>query len=230
MGLFGTHDPVAVIKNAVIVADVLKDVADRKGLISNIKGKEYPRVEAWQMIATMVGATPFLEWSRPIDQGYEARVVVRDRDGRDICAGEGQCTRHENTWKGRDDYAIRGMAQTRACSRALRSALGFVMTLAGYEATPAEEMEERRAKGAKKETKQAEPPKASPQREALLADLAIAAKQGDKVFVQVWKSLEPKQRQSITQDELQKLQEISWAADEEKAARKDPEPATVPFD
>jgi hypothetical protein len=32
------------------------------------------------------------------------------------------------------------MAQTRAVSKALRGPLGFVVTLAGYEATPAEEM------------------------------------------------------------------------------------------
>jgi hypothetical protein len=37
-------------------------------------------------------------------------------------------------------YAIRSMAQTRAISRALRAPLGQIIVLAGYEATPAEEM------------------------------------------------------------------------------------------
>jgi hypothetical protein len=39
------------------------------------------------------------------------------------------------------DSAVKGMAQTRACSRALRQALGFIVGLAGYSATPQEEME-----------------------------------------------------------------------------------------
>ena len=43
-------------------------------------------------------------------------------------------------WSGRDDYALRSMAQTRAVSKALRLPLGFIVALAGYEATPADEM------------------------------------------------------------------------------------------
>ena len=42
--------------------------------------------------------------------------------------------------KPRDDYALRSMAQTRATSKALRQPLGFVMSLAGFDPTPAEEM------------------------------------------------------------------------------------------
>lgn len=48
--------------------------------------------------------------------------------------------RDERTWKDRDDYALRSMAQTRATSKALRGPLGFIVTLAGFEATPSEEM------------------------------------------------------------------------------------------
>ena len=50
------------------------------------------------------------------------------------------CSRGERTWAKRDDYALRSMAQTRAISKAMRGPLGFVMTLAGFEATPLEEM------------------------------------------------------------------------------------------
>jgi hypothetical protein len=60
--------------------------------------------------------------------------------GQVVGAAEAECLRSERTWKGRDDYALRSMAQTRAVSKALRGPLGFVVTLAGYEATPAEEM------------------------------------------------------------------------------------------
>jgi hypothetical protein len=46
----------------------------------------------------------------------------------------------ERNWSHRDDYALRSMAQTRAVAKALRLCLGWIMSLAGYEATPAEEM------------------------------------------------------------------------------------------
>jgi hypothetical protein len=61
-------------------------------------------------------------------------------DGRVIGAGEAMCTRSERNWSRRDTFALRSMAQTRACSRALRTVLAFVMVLAGKETTPAEEM------------------------------------------------------------------------------------------
>ncbi len=140
IALFGTSDPVETIERAVRVADALKNVVKSKGLISNIKGKEYPQVEAWQTLAVMLGVSLVEEWTRKLENGWEARCVVFSRDGRTIGAADAQCTRDEYTWKSRDDYALRSMAQTRATSKAARSVLGFVMVLAGYQATPAEEM------------------------------------------------------------------------------------------
>ena len=139
--LFGTDDPVEVIAKATRVADALKAVIVARGLVSNIQGKEYPQVEAWQTLAVMLGIAAVCEWSRPIEGGWEARCIVQ-RNGVTIGAAEAQCTRSERTWKNRDDYAIRSMAQTRATSKSLRSVLGFVMVLAGYQATPSEEMPE----------------------------------------------------------------------------------------
>ena len=74
------------------------------------------------------------------EKGWEARVEARTLDGRTIGAAEACCTRDESRWKTQPDYAIRSMAQTRATSKALRGPLGFIVTLAGFQATPAEEM------------------------------------------------------------------------------------------
>jgi hypothetical protein len=57
-----------------------------------------------------------------------------------ISAAESICTRSERTWKERDEYAIKSMAQTRACAKALRNVLAWVAVLAGFEGTPAEEI------------------------------------------------------------------------------------------
>ncbi len=142
--LFGTEDPAEVIAKAAQSADALmKIVRDpKRGLISNISGKEYPKVEAWTLLGSMLGVFPVCIWSRPmIDaDGWEARVEAHTRDGSVVGAAEAMCLRSERNWKNRDDFALRSMAQTRATAKALRLPLGFVMTLAGVEATPAEEM------------------------------------------------------------------------------------------
>lgn len=71
---------------------------------------------------------------------WEARVEVF-KDGVLIGAGEAMCSRAESKWKEADDYAVRGMAQTRATSRAIGAAARWIVTLAGYSGTPAEEMQ-----------------------------------------------------------------------------------------
>lgn len=139
-GLFGASEPVAIIERATCVATALKGVITRQGLISKISGKEYPKCEAWTLLGTMLGVFPVLCWSKPVEGGWEARVEAKTRDGAVVGAAEAQCLRAERNWKDRDDFALRSMAQTRATAKCLRMPLGFVMTLAGYEPTPAEEM------------------------------------------------------------------------------------------
>lgn len=138
--LFRTDDPVEVVERAAKVADALKGVLVRQNLTSRIQGREHVRVEGWTTLGSMLGVVPVCVWTRKVDEGWEARVEARTLDGRVIGAAEAECLRTENTWSGRDDYALRSMAQTRATSKALRGPLGFIVTLAGYAATPAEEM------------------------------------------------------------------------------------------
>jgi len=138
--LFGTTEPTEVIDRAGKVADALKSVIVRQKLTSNIQGKEYVRCEGWTLLGSMLGVYPVNVWTRETANGWEARVEARTRDGAVVGAAEAMCTKDEPRWKNADAYALRSMAQTRATSKALRMPLGFVMTLAGYEATPAEEM------------------------------------------------------------------------------------------
>ncbi|MDH4038802.1 MAG: hypothetical protein OEV86_15115 [Candidatus Krumholzibacteria bacterium] len=133
--------PAEFIDGAVGYANALADVVRSRGLISNIRGKEHVQVEAWTLLGSMLGVFPVVVWTRKTDDGgWEARVEARTLAGQVVGAAEAECSRSEKTWKDRDSYALRSMAQTRAVSKALRAPLGFVMTLAGFEATPAEEM------------------------------------------------------------------------------------------
>lgn len=140
--LFGTNEPTAIVRSATAQAQALADVVRDRKLYSNIQGREYVRVEGWTLLGTMLGVFPVCEWTRPLEggQGWEARVEAKTLDGRTVGAAEAQCSREERNWEDRDEYALRSMAQTRATAKALRIPLGFVMSLAGYETTPAEEM------------------------------------------------------------------------------------------
>ena len=139
VGLFGA-EPSQVIAKVSNIADALKAVISKQGLVKRIKQKDYVMCEGWTLLGTIIGVYPVLEWTREIEHGWEARVVARARDGAVIGAAEAQCTRKEEAWARRDDYALRSMAQTRATSKCLRMPLGFVMSMAGYEPTPFEEM------------------------------------------------------------------------------------------
>jgi hypothetical protein len=142
--LFRTDDPVEVLSKAAEVANALKGVVKQQGLIQNISGKEHPKVEAWQTLGSMLGVTAVCTHTEKTQDrhgkfAYLAHVEAR-LNGQVVGRGEAMCSTSENRWAKADDYAILSMAQTRATSKALKGPLGWVMKLAGYEATPAEEM------------------------------------------------------------------------------------------
>jgi hypothetical protein len=137
--LFGVSDPVDVIGEAKRVATALKAELKAGDMVKRIGNREYVLLEGWQTLATMLGIVGVNVWSRPLENGWEARAEARTLDGRVVGAAEAMCTRAERNWARRDDFAVRSMAQTRALSKALRSPLGFTMTLAGHPAIPAEE-------------------------------------------------------------------------------------------
>lgn len=139
-GVFAVREPAEMVAQAAAVANVLKDIVAKAGLVKRIGTKDYMLVEAWTTLGTLVGCTARTEWSRQIEGGWEAAVEVVNANGLVIGRAEASCLRSERNWKDRDDYALRSMAQTRAMGKALRMPLGWIAVLAGYEATPAEEM------------------------------------------------------------------------------------------
>ena len=62
--LFRTDDPVEVLERAGRVADALKSVIDKQGLITRIKGREHVRVEGWTTLGSMLGVVPVVMWTR----------------------------------------------------------------------------------------------------------------------------------------------------------------------
>lgn len=120
---------------------------------STIQGRRYVAVEGWQAIAVAHGCAASARDVERIEGGVRAIGEIRRMsDGQLIATAEGFVGEDEPTWFGgqsrgktlpkRADYAIRAMAQTRAMSRAGRTAFAHVVVMmnAGLATTPAEEM------------------------------------------------------------------------------------------
>lgn len=140
MTLYGTDNPQTIIERATGQANVLAKVIEDKQLYSTINGRKHVRIEGWTTCGALVGVFAVPVWTKPVDGGWEARVEARTMSGEVVGAADAECLREEKNWSDRDDFALRSMAQTRAASKALRLPLGWIVTLAGFDATPAEEM------------------------------------------------------------------------------------------
>lgn len=154
--------PEIVLAEAQKAAKSLDQVVSGKKKPVIMNGEQYLEFEDWQTVGRFYGVTAKVVSTTFIDygsvQGFEARAVALRADGMEISAAEAMCLNDEDKWSTRAKYAwengkrtkvgeekvplfqLRSMAQTRACAKALRNVLAWVVVLAGYKATPAEEM------------------------------------------------------------------------------------------
>jgi hypothetical protein len=142
--VFG-HNPVEVLKQAQAVADALVPILVKQQLYKVINGKKFVYCDGWTTMTAMLGVFPQVVWSRRVPHQteciYEARVEMKTPTGHVISAGEAMCSSREEKWRDRDEFQIRSMAETRAVGKACRVGFAWILRLAGYEGTPAEEME-----------------------------------------------------------------------------------------
>jgi len=143
LGTMRADGPMALIRQASNIATELAKIIDSRQLFTNIGGKKYVRVEGWSTLGAMLGVLPCEDNVTVYEDGtYEATVsLIRVNDGAVIGRGSAICGMDEKTWASRPNYARRSMAITRATGKAYRLGFSWIMTLAGYEATPAEEMD-----------------------------------------------------------------------------------------
>lgn len=145
--------PTEIIENGVAIANQLKRIVTSAKLVKNISGKNYVMAEGWTTLGAMLSVFPQVEWTKRLDMGqhyaWECRVLLI-KDGKTLASAESMAASNEGAPWARQEYSVRSMAQTRATGKAFRLAFSWVMTLAGFEPTPAEEMPEpRRAEAAR---------------------------------------------------------------------------------
>lgn len=140
------QNPSEVIAQGTEMANQLKDVITRANLITKIGNGEHLQFEAWQTLGAFMGVTPKTEAVEVLkdekDKAFAARAHVSlvDRNGNNVGGAEALCSRAERNWKSKDWFQLESMAQTRAAAKALRMKFAWIVVLAGYNPTPAEEM------------------------------------------------------------------------------------------
>jgi hypothetical protein len=166
----------------------LSQLIKEKGLSSNIQGKQFVNVEGWQFAGASLGLMPIItittDLSKDDEIKYMATCEVRNiTSGQLVATGIALCSNKEKTKRFFDEYAILSMAQTRAIGKAYRNLLAWLMKAAGFEATPAEEMDFAKEEAPTKKPKVvevvAEEIPVEVDRDAIIKDIQAAARMKD---------------------------------------------------
>ena len=142
LALDKTYD-IAEPKQAVAMAVVLKNIVVSQKLYTPIQGHNYAHVEGWMLAGMLTGINVIVEEPKDLSKTGEIKyseTATLYQGDKVVGKGYAVCSNKENKKKNFDEYAILSMAQTRAIGKAYRNKIGFIMKLAGFQATPAEEM------------------------------------------------------------------------------------------
>lgn len=144
----GEGDILFNVKEGLAFAQALADFIKEQKLTVKIRGHDYVKVEGWQFAGINFGVVPIVEKLTKLESTgqehkYQCEVkLVRLANNQTVGFGIGVCTTKEATKRTFDEYAIASMAQTRAIGKAYRNLFAWLVKAAGFEPTPAEEMDE----------------------------------------------------------------------------------------
>jgi hypothetical protein len=168
MALSVARPPAMVLAEAQVAAKALMDVIKNKPKPVVMNGETYLEFEDWQTVARFYGVSAKVISTTYVTiggaAGFECKAeAIDNRTGIPVSAAEAMCLNDESKWSSRAKYEwrtengkrirkqigsepvpmfqLRSMAQTRACAKALRNVLAWVVVLAGFKTTPAEEMD-----------------------------------------------------------------------------------------
>lgn len=134
------------VANATVKAKELYDfvIKNKKGLVINNKRHIY--FTEWQTLANWYGIDVETEVVGPVDyfgdKGVKAKAkAVHMESGNVVGRAEAMCFKSEKGRGKQNWHQIGSMAQTRAGSKALKNALGWIVELGEMSSTPAEEMQ-----------------------------------------------------------------------------------------
>lgn len=138
--------PTKVLEEARQAAHALTDVISKKAKPVKFNGEIYLEFEDWQTVGRFYGITARVRETKYVQydkvSGFEASAdAILVSTGQVISSAESLCLNDESNWAKKPMFQLKSMSQTRACAKALRNVLAWVVVLAGYKPTPAEEMD-----------------------------------------------------------------------------------------
>lgn len=165
VGIF--NPPEVVLSNAMIAAKALQSVIANKPDPVIMNGQQYLEFDDWQLCGQFYGYSVKTGDAVPVEvdgvKGAKAHAdLINVKTGEVVGGAEAYCMRDEPKWNTRAKYEWQGeghdrkkvkvadevvpwfqlasMSQTRAGAKAFRNRLAWVVVLAGYRPTPAEEI------------------------------------------------------------------------------------------
>ena len=127
----------AVFNRSVEVAREFADHIRKSGQIIKIQGRDYVTVAGWSILPAFESANCYTVAYQIGEDGTAYAEAVVEKDGEIASRGFGACSQQDRP-KINDRLA---MAQTRARGSALKARYSVLVTLAGYEASLADEVE-----------------------------------------------------------------------------------------
>ena len=145
-----------VESGAISDSDKLRAFVTKNALaLKKSNGKTYLMAEAWQFVARLKGLIPSFESVSEIDTTADSTgktvrylkvtttcILKREADLEEVSRATIVATSLEKFLSDKPAYAIWGMSETRALSRAIRNIYGYIASDAGYQATPLEEIQD----------------------------------------------------------------------------------------
>jgi hypothetical protein len=156
--------PATLIEAATEIATELRKVIDRQGLAVDLgtedRPSEHVKIEGWLTAGAMVQTFPHIIFSETIRDtegrlvGFKATAQAKTLEGRIVATADALCTRDEKQrikkgkragtewypWAEKPAHQVLSMAETRAASKVMGFACRWIITMAGYSGTPAEEV------------------------------------------------------------------------------------------
>jgi hypothetical protein len=135
--------PAKMVARASEIATVLNDVIVKQKLFIHLNGNRHVKAPAWTCCGNMLSILPKEERVIKHEDGsIEVYVsLINYNTGAIVGGGSGFVGADEPNWRKKPEFARRSMANTRATSKAYKTCFSWIIALAGYNATPAEEME-----------------------------------------------------------------------------------------
>jgi len=126
------------------VSQMLREVMNKKEKKVFFNGKEYAEFSDLQVISDYYGLSIKTHASTPVEihrvKGFKAEADLINANGIVVGGAEAYCMQDEVNWAKKPLFQLSSMAQTRAACKAISNRYRWVVAMAGYGTTPAEEL------------------------------------------------------------------------------------------